>query len=565
MPCTMDGKANTCRVHVQNLKQWTYQPTGAADPCGMAYDEVRRKCATCEHCDRLDSCPPPTSTRTVTSTVTELWDCTAGLAGAAAWPLAKQRYCCDHHGQGCPHTTRPPYVCEASDAKDWGYFKKEWCCKNAKLGCDATLDTSTTIVVAADAGRTYAAGGAATTVAPFDCAGAGSGAEQGWAQERQAWCCRNRGTACPTAAPGGTGGEPAEPWNCVAGYSSWRTSWNQAKKDWCCANFEMGCPEEGGGADAATASFDCLDGFADWQEEWSKKKKAWCCRHRSLGCDAAMPAVVPVFDDLAAVAATEGASAAAVHAAADSAATAPTDARYDCVDKLLFWKQSWSYERKEWCCKHKKLGCYDCSGKPTTWASDQLEWCCRSKDVGCHLYHTASAVVSAYSAGPLRGRGSGGAGGPATSGERRAAAAAGGGAPSVGAEAPGAPRAAASRLAAAAAATAAAAAAAALLLGLPRRGLRALLAGRPSLAAAGRPGALAYRAGAAVPLCSREEEEVRGACGWGAAVSAAGAAEGGAGASRQYILVHDADVSALQEPLFGAGAGHEGPGGQGLD
>merc|ERR1719277_698388 len=60
----------------------------------------------------------------------------------------------------------------------------------------------------------------------------------------------------------------------------------------------------------------------------------------------------------------------------------PSPARFDCSD-LAGWKQSWSYEQKDWCCQHESTGCYDCTGDPRYWGYDRRLDCCRSQGIAC--------------------------------------------------------------------------------------------------------------------------------------------------------------------------------------
>merc|ERR1712083_1085565 len=54
-------------------------------------------------------------------------------------------------------------------------------------------------------------------------------------------------------------------------------------------------------------------------------------------------------------------------------------------------RESWSSEKKEWCCANKKLGCpKEDDEKPAnycftreSWSQEKKEWCCANKKLGC--------------------------------------------------------------------------------------------------------------------------------------------------------------------------------------
>jgi len=121
---------------------------------------------------------------------------------------------------------------------------------------------------------------------------------------------------------------------------------------------------------------------------WSDFKKDWCCKHQQIGC--------PINQQVAA--GTLGASpsnnggygfgagnGAALSQAASSTTT--TVDIHDCnIGKRLI---DWTHAQKEWCCKHRDLGCFDC--KPSyynhleQWGEEQREWCCKKQGQGCGI------------------------------------------------------------------------------------------------------------------------------------------------------------------------------------
>lgn len=376
--------------------------------CLLALRAVLGECKTCALCN-LDVACSSTSTSTQTTTTQKDYDCAEVPGWRKTWNQAQQQFCCKNHGSGCDL-----YECENHGKEEaWSPKQKEWCCEHRQKGCQKRD--------------------------PFDCHDEMEDVDGAWSEIKRTWCCRHTGLGCATRTATVT--TTGIPYNCLTHYPTWETSWDEDKKLWCCERHHRGCPDEasevvtsttatavdsvsdnghssttvaavaddsgegGGGsgdgdqqedtssgeADASADeqegehAEDCLSGFLNWQTEWSDTRKKWCCRHRNLGCGSRDEALQK----------KDGTATAADHGS-DGFST-----KYDCATDLLFWKQLWSYERKDWCCKHEALGCYECTSEPAMWPHDQLEWCCRSKGIACEmagiksLYDESLAAVAA--------------------------------------------------------------------------------------------------------------------------------------------------------------------------
>merc|ERR1712027_95783 len=135
-------------------------------------------------------------------------------------------------------------------------------------------------------------------VDPFNCA---VDAENTWAADKKAWCCRIHHRGCPPTAPPPQPivpppqpifqpvpqpilpARPADPYNCADGWANWQAGWSVPKKEWCCRVHGKGCPNQGGGCMTSSEPYDCNAGFANWMAGWSVAKKAWCCSNKGKG------------------------------------------------------------------------------------------------------------------------------------------------------------------------------------------------------------------------------------------------------------------------------------------
>merc|ERR1712087_646561 len=193
-------------------------------------------------------------------------DCEAGFAQwETAWSPAKQEFCCETMGRGCPQTALP---------------------------------TTPALPPPTPFPSTQPQTTPGTTPPPtppptgHNCA---VDPEDTWAADKREWCCRIHHRGCPQPiqppivvpvpqpvpqpiAP------PADPYNCADGFANWQAGWSVAKKEWSCRVHGKGCPNQGGGCVTSSKPYDCNAGFANWMAGWSVAKKAWCCSNEGKGC-----------------------------------------------------------------------------------------------------------------------------------------------------------------------------------------------------------------------------------------------------------------------------------------
>merc|ERR1719414_123113 len=106
----------------------------------------------------------------------------------------------------------------------------------------------------------------------YDCDLDNENWEEGWANEKKAFCCRTTGKACGAFGcnPAGKGCEnPADkdmPFDCDHKFDQWEALWSTEKKRWCCHTTGRACNP-----------FDCNIEFAIWEQAWSDSKQEWCC------------------------------------------------------------------------------------------------------------------------------------------------------------------------------------------------------------------------------------------------------------------------------------------------
>lgn len=184
------------------------------------------------------------------------FNCTDGMSNPRQWSTIKRRWCYIHWSigtlpqekQGTTHTTTTvtttttttvtttsttvgPHDCY-SGVRDWvnqfPYKKKLYCCKFWErketwprhtrgqccdylgIGCDTTLQT--------------------TTSKPYDCRAGYFNWIKGWSPNKKVYCCREEGRGCI--------------FDCSASYhhGDWKREWSTAKKAWCCLTERRGCP-----------------------------------------------------------------------------------------------------------------------------------------------------------------------------------------------------------------------------------------------------------------------------------------------------------------------------------
>merc|ERR1719414_1044869 len=160
-------------------------------------------------------------------------------------------------------TTSLPFDCSQGVANWkllWSDEKQQYCCMTTGMGCATTAFPATTPTQPPTPPptppmtypprppprprprptRPVPAGD------PFNCA---VDAENTWAADKKAWCCRVHHRGCPPTAPPAivipqpppvmpvmpvAPARPADPYNCADGYANWQVGWSVGKKAWCC-------------------------------------------------------------------------------------------------------------------------------------------------------------------------------------------------------------------------------------------------------------------------------------------------------------------------------------------
>jgi len=135
-----------------------------------------------------------------------------------------------------------------------------------------------------------------------------------------------------------------------------REMWSKKKRNWCCKHKKLGChgfrvkvkhdeanDEEtevkvnNNANDPKHSVFYCYT-----KEMWTKKKRSWCCKHFKIGCHGYR---IKIKHDNANDEETE------VKVSND--ANDPRHSVFNC-----YTREMWSKKKRNWCCKHKKLGCH---------------------------------------------------------------------------------------------------------------------------------------------------------------------------------------------------------------
>mmetsp|Transcript_3792 Transcript_3792/g.8521 ORF Transcript_3792/g.8521 Transcript_3792/m.8521 type:complete len:599 (+) Transcript_3792:303-2099(+) len=98
-------------------------------------------------------------------------------------------------------------------------------------------------------------------------------------------------------------------------------------------------------------------------DTWGLDKRQWCCSHWRVGC-AGLEALL--------------------------AAELKKQEDFDCEASIKDWEVGWSDQKKEHCCKTKRLACnpnqlFECtlSVNGLDWSEAQQTYCCKEKGVGC--------------------------------------------------------------------------------------------------------------------------------------------------------------------------------------
>jgi len=309
----------------------------------------------------------------------------------------------------------------------WPFEQAAWCCLHRRIGCPnagkSTEGDRSTLAIAMNRHSTTTA--VSTTMAPvatskrpafrhsslrdeFDCS---TGFSMLWSPKRADWCCVHKGRGCyrrevdkedneaEAAASEIVSSERTTSegsYDCLVGYPQWIARWSGEKKAWCCKHANRACPTT---VIATTTSveYSCIVWRPEEDQKWSPTKRDWCCKHENKGC-----------------------------LATTTARPAPPEepiTTYNCVEfpanlPLAAWGditlepvESWSSDKRDWCCRHEHRGCgseiarasqtvekttnsseYDCHadfwGWMVNWGEEKKEWCCRHEQRGCVKEHT---------------------------------------------------------------------------------------------------------------------------------------------------------------------------------
>lgn len=274
---TMVGFA-TCTIHLQTVAK----PIEDYD-CDTGYYTFQKSWSPARQhwcCDKYGRGCPPTTTPLS-------YDCVLGLETFLdTWSVAQRAWCCMNEEVACnAPTTTAPYVCDANGQKDtWSLEKLAWCCDNKKIGC-------------------------MTTAAPvvYQCIEEDL---KDWSLLEHVACCSRDKKFCPTLPVTST---TSLPFNC---FHSNIEQWSGPKKDWCCDHLNLGCPEL---PTTTTYHEDCSAGIV---EEWSSLKADWCCRYQGFGCPTT---------------------------------TVLTTTHINCHQELAV--EYWSKDMVQYCCAMEQIGC----------------------------------------------------------------------------------------------------------------------------------------------------------------------------------------------------------------
>lgn len=421
------------------------------------------------------------------------YDCVAGYSNwESGWSLGKKTWCCNHHQRGCEGNDKPlmQFDCVANIqnwATGWSAIKKKWCCRHLPTSCMRPTQPAKT-----------------TTEVPYNCKAGPDIAIGNWSKEKRIWCCLHVHRGCPTANSDLKGSVSS--WGSGASRSSSSSSSmnqqfaprtvlpaseacdsscadRQGLSATCRTRLRIVATEEFAGQAYAceraaeqvgqqctvcrgcqlgkefcddlmvskaglksnfSLLHDCLAGFANWEQSWSGEKKAWCCKHGGRGCsqkephqfrqqdaqsttsaaagwmdaldpmDSVDPAYVKAKRADTAAPSRPASSAAHSKPAPSKAARSTTDlaedlakaarskpgpskaapsADFDCIEGLSSWKDTWSKNKKAWCCGHTGHGCpkqdgkFDCvagyANWEVGWSLDKKAWCCQHHKRGC--------------------------------------------------------------------------------------------------------------------------------------------------------------------------------------
>lgn len=174
------------------------------------------------------------------------------------------------------HDCRPSL---ANAMLEWSSEKQVWCCRNAAVGCSAAvLATAAAPASASTLLRAQPSAAPPPRVSEAECRTGLEKWEVAWSKAKQALCCDQYGTGCPTTTPLPTTVTTTRaPYDCFADVSNWAAGWSVPKQEWCCNEFGRGCPDSEG-------AYDCSADSELWRTAWSAPKQGWCCHYAGNGC-----------------------------------------------------------------------------------------------------------------------------------------------------------------------------------------------------------------------------------------------------------------------------------------
>lgn len=232
-----------------------------------------------------------------------------------------------------------------------------------------------------------------TTPCPVDCTVGYENWKAGWAPTKKAWCCEHEGIACEGNV-GLAAGLPQSPVMPLA--AGWPQSTAAPRPQTLEQEMTQGtapvrqallvAPQAYGTITTTTATgatTPLLECWAGEFTQWSAFKKDWCCKHQQVGCPSQQQATAGATNIESKV---FGAGSGAT-ALSQAISTTMTVDIHDC--RLGPGKRlaDWTHAHKEWCCKHKDFGCFDCTPSYNNhleqWGKEQREWCCKRLGRGC--------------------------------------------------------------------------------------------------------------------------------------------------------------------------------------
>mmetsp|Transcript_21482 Transcript_21482/g.40995 ORF Transcript_21482/g.40995 Transcript_21482/m.40995 type:complete len:554 (+) Transcript_21482:101-1762(+) len=343
------------------------------------------------------------------------FSCVANIQNwATGWSASKKKWCCSHLPSSCVRPTQPaktttevPYFCKTGDHAaigKWSKNKRIWCCLHERRGCPTEGSDLKGYLSGrgADASRNSSSSGSSRSeqFLPRTASATAKACESSCADSHGlSATCRTRLRIVASEEFAGQT------------YACERAAERVGKECIVC----RGCQLDKDFCDDLIVSkvlksnftllHDCLAGFANWEHTWSDDKKAWCCKHGGRGCPSKERQPIhqqnPKHAKKAKRVATPTPSASAgtpapsapASPAAHSTPAPSSEKDFDCIAGLATWKDTWSENKKAWCCLHTGRGCPKTDGKfdcvagyakwATSWSLDKKAWCCQHHKRGC--------------------------------------------------------------------------------------------------------------------------------------------------------------------------------------